>query len=233
VQLIELLQFLIVRSHGKSPIEDEMCLVDSCTINSILREIKYFQTLTRRLENVLTIVGRDATIFGYGRATIMFPNGTQVTIEDALLYPDSTRTLINFRDIRKSGLHVCTHEDNKEKFFLITKSFGYGHGVLERISLTLSGLYYTYIKPLPYVAYKMIFQNVDTFSTWHSRLGHLGIGMMQKNYWYGNCTGHDLKDVKFSKSNNFGCTSCAMGKLILRPSPLKIHAEPLRFIERI
>jgi hypothetical protein len=24
-----------------------------------------------------------------------------------------------------------------------------------------------------------------------------------------------------------------MGKLILRPSPLKIHAEPLRFLERI
>jgi hypothetical protein len=36
----------------------------------------------------------------------MFPNGTQVTIEDALLYPDSTCTLISFRDIWKSGLHV-------------------------------------------------------------------------------------------------------------------------------
>jgi hypothetical protein len=49
----------------------------------------------------------------------------------------------------------------------------------------------------------------------------------------GNCTDHDLKDVKFPKSNNFVCTSCAMGKLILRPSPLKIHAEPLRFLECI
>jgi hypothetical protein len=29
------------------------------------------------------------------------------------------------------------------------------------------------------------------------------------------------------------CTSCAMGKLILWPSLLKIHAEPLRFLERI
>jgi hypothetical protein len=49
----------------------------------------------------------------------------------------------------------------------------------------------------------------------------------------GNCTGHDLKDAKFPKSNDFVCTSCAMGKLVLRPSPLKIHAEPLRFRERI
>jgi hypothetical protein len=55
--------------------------------------------------------------------------------------------------------------------------------------------------------------------------------MMQKII--GNYTGHDLKDVKFLKSNDFVCTSCAMKKLILRPSPLKIHAEPLRFLERI
>jgi hypothetical protein len=48
-----------------------------------------------------------------------------------------------------------------------------------------------------------------------------------------NYAGHDLKDAKISKSNDFVCTSCAMGKLILRPSPLKIHAEPLRFLERI
>jgi hypothetical protein len=55
--------------------------------------------------------------------------------------------------------------------------------------------------------------------------------MMQKII--GNCTGHDLKDAKILKSNDFVCTSCDMGKLILQPSPLKIHAEPLKFLERI
>jgi hypothetical protein len=55
--------------------------------------------------------------------------------------------------------------------------------------------------------------------------------MMQKIFE--NCTGHDLRDTNFPKSNDFLCTSCDMGKLILRPSPLKIHAEPLRFLERI
>jgi hypothetical protein len=49
----------------------------------------------------------------------------------------------------------------------------------------------------------------------------------------GNCIDHDLKDAKIPKSNDFVCTSCAMGKLILRPLPLKIHTEPLRFLERI
>jgi hypothetical protein len=58
-------------------------------------------------------------IVGSGRATITFLNGTQVTIEDALLYPNFTRTLKSFRNIRKSGLHVCTHKDNKEEFSLL------------------------------------------------------------------------------------------------------------------
>jgi hypothetical protein len=105
----------------------------------------------------LTIAGHDATIVGSGIATITFSNGTQVTIEDALLHPDSTRTLISFRDIRKSGLHVCTHEDNKEEFLLITKSSRYGHEVLEGIPSTPYGLNYTYIKLIPHVAYKVIF----------------------------------------------------------------------------
>jgi hypothetical protein len=95
-------------------------------------------------------------IVGSGRATITFPNGTQVMIEDALLYPNSTHTLISFRGIRKSGLHVCTHEDNKEEFLLITKSSGYSHEVIERIPSTPSGLYYTYMKFIPHIAYKVI-----------------------------------------------------------------------------
>jgi hypothetical protein len=151
--------------------------MDSCTTNSILRETKYSQTLTKRSVNVSTIAERDVMIVDSKSATITFSNCTQVMIDDALFYLDSTRTLISFRDIQKSGLHIFTHE------------------VLERIPSTPSGLYYTYIKPIPHVAYKVIFQNVDTFMTWHSRLGHPGAGMMKKII--GTCTGHDLKDVKF------------------------------------
>jgi hypothetical protein len=144
---------------------EELCLVDSWTTNLIHRETKYFETLTWRSENVLTIAGRDAMIVGSGKATITFPNGTQVIIEEALLYPDSTRTLVSFRDIRVSGLHVCTHEDNKEEFLLITKSSEHGYEVLERIPSTPSRLNYTYIKPVPRVTYKVIFQNVHTIKT--------------------------------------------------------------------
>ena len=72
-------------------------------------------------EDILTIAGRDTVIVGTGRAIFTLPGGTQVTIEDALLYPDSSRTLISFRDIRKNGFHIETHEDNKAEFLLFTK----------------------------------------------------------------------------------------------------------------
>ena len=48
-----------------------------------------------------------------------------------------------------------------------------------------------------------------------------------------NSVGHTLSDAKFSQFLDFVCTACATGKLILWPSYLKIHAEPLKFLERI
>ena len=211
--------------------EEELCLVDSATTNSILRELKYFQTLKKMNGDILTIAGRDTVIVGTGRAICTLPGGTQVTIEDALLYPDSSRTLISFRDIRKNGFHIETHDDNKEEYLLFTKDYGYGKQVLEKIPSLSSGLYYTYIKPVEHVAYKVIFQNVNAFQTWHDRLGHPGIGMMRKIT--SNSIGHNLLESKFPQSSEFVCTSCAKGKLILRPSHLKIQAEPLQFLERI
>jgi hypothetical protein len=211
--------------------EEELCLVDSCTTNTVLTEVKYFQTLKRKEGNVLTIAGRDAVIVGSGRATIILPMGTQLTIEDALLYPDATRTLLSYRDVRMNGIHVETFEDNKEEFLLFTKDDGYGKKTLEKMPSLSSGLYYTYIKPVPHVAYKVIFQNVDAFQTWHDRLGHPGIGMMRKIIC--NSIGHNLSNTKFPQSSDVMCTSCATGKLILRPSYLKIKTEPLKFLERI
>jgi hypothetical protein len=49
----------------------------------------------------------------------------------------------------------------------------------------------------------------------------------------GNCIGHNLKEAKFLKTSDFICTTCVIGKLILRPSPLKIHTKPLKFLKII
>jgi hypothetical protein len=48
-----------------------------------------------------------------------------------------------------------------------------------------------------------------------------------------NCIGHNLKETKFSKTSDFIYMACATGKLILRPLPLKIHTEPLKFLKMI
>jgi hypothetical protein len=145
------------------PMGKEICLVDSCTTNTIFREMKFFQTLTKRTRNILTIVGRDTCIVGSRKATIILFMGTQVTIKNTLLYPNCTRTLLSYRDLRKNGLHIVTHDENNKESFLITKTNGDGYGILERIPSLPSGLYYTYIKLVPHIMYKVIFQNVDAF----------------------------------------------------------------------
>jgi uncharacterized protein YbaR (Trm112 family) len=72
--------------------------------------------------------------------------GTQVTIENALLYLNSTRTILSYRDIHKNMLYIVTYEKNNEESLLITKTNGDGYDILERIPSLLSGLYYAYIK---------------------------------------------------------------------------------------
>jgi len=113
--------------------------------------------------NVLTIVRRDAIIVGSGRAIITLPMGTSITIEDALLYPDSTRTLLSYKDICKNGYHIKTHHQNNKEFLLITKDNRYGRDTLKRIPSTSSGLYYSYIKLIQHITYNVIFQNVSAF----------------------------------------------------------------------
>ena len=53
---------------------------------------KIFPNFEKDEWRYLTIAGRDTVIVGTGRAIFTLPSGTQVKIEDALLYPDSSRT---------------------------------------------------------------------------------------------------------------------------------------------
>jgi hypothetical protein len=87
---------------------------------------------------------------------------------------------LSHKDIRRNSFHIETHNENKDEYLLITKNDGYTKQPLEKISSLSTGLYVTYIKPLQHVAYKIIFQNLDVFKTWHNCLGHAGIVMMRK-----------------------------------------------------
>ena len=125
--------------------------------------------------------------------------------------------------------HIETHHQNNEEFLLITKDHGYDRDTLERIPSILSRLYCSYIKPVQHIAYKVIFQNVNAFQTWHERLGHPGIGMRKIT---SNFVGHSLTNARFPQSSYYTCTVCAIGKLILRPSSLKIKVEPLKYLNK-
>lgn len=210
--------------------ELETCLVDSAAMQTILRETKYFTTLRKRDENILTIAGSNGLIVGSGKATVVLPMGTRIFIEEAFLYPSAERTLLTFKDIRRCGYHLATTREGGEEFLFMTSSEGNETMVVEKMPGSSDGLYYTKIKPpYEYIAMQTIFKNPKSFRIWHERLGHPGLTMMRKIVT--SSLGHSINTKNFPKE--FVCPACATGKLIIRPSFEKLKVEPLRFLDRI
>ena len=75
---------LCVGSLGSKINGGEICLTDSATTHTILRDQKYFSHITLVEANVNTISGLIDLIDGSGRATIMLPCGMIFHINDAL-----------------------------------------------------------------------------------------------------------------------------------------------------
>ena len=48
-----------------------------------------------------------------------------------------------------------------------------------------------------------------------------------------NSNGHQLKNLKILTNDKFSCAACCQGKLIIRPSPMKVNIESPQFLERI
>ena len=113
---------------------EDICIVDSGTTNTILKETKYFHTIMKNVGSITTIAGSDSCVIGSGKATITLPMGTQIEIKEALLYPESTRTLLSFRDIRANGFHVETIEENGKEYLCIIKYGEYDKEVIEKFT---------------------------------------------------------------------------------------------------
>jgi hypothetical protein len=120
------------RKGSKKRSMEDICIVDSGTTNTILRETKYFHTITKNVGSITTIAGSDLCVIGSGKATITLPMGTQIEIKEALLYPESTRTLLSFRDIRANGFHVETIEENGKEYLCIIKYGEHDKEVIEK-----------------------------------------------------------------------------------------------------
>ena len=212
--------------------DEEIYPVDSCTTGTILRDTRYLQTLRKYEGSITTIIGNDNKIVGTGRATIILPNGTILVINEALLYPDSTRTLLSFKDIHANGFHVETNDDEGEECLIMTRKHGDQKTIVESFPSVKESLYYMYVKPQSDIAvFKTIFSNQESYRIWLDRLGHPGLNMMQRIVK--NSNGHNLATKEFPNQEDFLCIACAKGKLITRPSKLKIQAESMSFLERI
>ncbi|WP_439649177.1 hypothetical protein, partial [Dyella mobilis] len=77
-----------------------ICLADSASTHTILRDIKYFSNLKMFKAKVHTIYGVANLIDGSGKADIILSGGTKIHISDALYSSRSERNLLSFKDIR-------------------------------------------------------------------------------------------------------------------------------------
>jgi hypothetical protein len=161
----------------------------------------------------------------------MLPCGTKVDIKKALYSPKSQKKLLSFKDIRQNGYHIETMCEGNVEYLNITKISSGKKYVLEKLPELPYGLYYTSLKENE--SYMMVEQkfNHRNFIIWLDRLGHPGSVVMRKII-NSSCS-HKLKNKRILQSNDFPCTACSQGKLIVHPSLAKTGHQSIAFLERI
>ena len=137
-------------THGfnSKMIEEDLCLADSATTHTILKNKKYFQNLTFIKAKVNTISSSSNIIEGSGRANFMLPKGTIFCINDALYVSKSRRNLLSFKDIRSNGYHIETNNEGNEEYLYITSMVLSQKLILEELHIFSSGLYYTTLRSI-------------------------------------------------------------------------------------
>ena len=186
----------------------EICLADSSTTHTILRDQKYFSQITLVEANVNTISGPADLIDGSGRATILLPCGTIFHINDVLYSVKSKRNFLSFKDIRHNGYHIETTYDNNKEYLCITHIVSSQKLVVEKLSTFSSGLYCTTITTIELnmvMSRKLSHPNI--FMLWHDKLGHPGSTMIRRIIE--NLHGHPLKNQKILLSSDYTCTACS------------------------
>ena len=179
---------------------------------------------------VKTISGDVECIEGSDRTTIFLPEGTKIIIENALLSSKAQRNLLSFKYIRKNGYHIKTTNETGNEYLLIIQMINGQKIIFEKLNVFSSGLYYAKI----YAAeiHNLVgLKATSEFITWHERLGHPGSIMLRRIIQ--NSNGHTLINQRILNSNEFTCAACSQGKLITRPSPVKVGVESPTFLERI
>jgi len=174
-------------------IGEDLCLADSCTTHTILRDTKYFQYLILNIANVNTISGSSNLIECSGKVNIILPKGTKFCIDNSLYSSKSIRNLISFKDIHLNGYHVETTNEGSDEYLYITSIISSQKLILGKLPAFSSGLYYTTIRTIKsHAVMHQKCSNPKMFMLWHDRLGHLGTIMMHRIIE--NSHGHPLKN---------------------------------------
>ena len=97
----------------------DLCILDSGTTHTILKNRDYFSEIKPTEAVVKTISGPVDLIEGIGKAKFLLPNGTKFTIDEALFSPKSTRNLLNFDDIYRNGCDTQSVTINSNKYLNI------------------------------------------------------------------------------------------------------------------
>ncbi|KAG7543548.1 Ribonuclease H-like superfamily [Arabidopsis thaliana x Arabidopsis arenosa] len=118
-------------------------------------------------------------------------------------------------------------EGNKESLLITKITLGHKQ-VLETIPALSTGLYYAKVSMIE--ANNALKARFQDYTIWHNRLGHPGTTMMRKLIQ--SSQGHTLRENRVFPQH-LTCTACSQGKLITRPSPVKVSKETLHFLERI
>ena len=150
----------------------DLCLADSATTHTILRDSKYFVSLKLFEGNLTTISGTSNLVEGSGRAIIMLPNGTKLQINDALYSTRSRRNLLSFKDIRRNGYHLETINEGNIEWLCITTFKLRQKRILEKLEAFSCGLYFTTITESHNVINQQLDESNQKFDTLNQKFNY-------------------------------------------------------------
>ena len=104
--------------------------------------------------------------------------------------------------------------------------------VVETLLTFSTRLNHTIIKPIEsYVVVNQKFNDKKNFVIWHDRLCYPRSSIMRNIKEHSQ--GHELKNQNILLSHEYSCVACSQGKLIVKPSRIKVKFESPRFLERV
>lgn len=201
-----------------------MCILDSGTSHTILKDKRYVQHLFPSSRPITTITGINNLERGHGPAKLTLPNRTLSNITSAIYAPEATRNLLSFHDIRRNGYHIKSSLGNKDDSLRIYRECGQEQIIHKTLPYYPPGLY-----AAPIYSYQVEKTNTTITELWHYRLGHPGTSMYQ--IILRDTRG--IPNIVHPTSMKKPCVACAQGKLQIRPSVSKtVHKIPV-FLEQL